>query len=713
MELPQRPAWPAEAGDPPHAHGAPSGVVAESPPGTPSAPLPPAPTDSPQATADRPPWISILASTCLIMGETMVFLLLFSDIFYGAEVFNALSVNSANAYACVNGSFLLFVLIYVLDFSYWKGSTGVLLRRVFTFLCFAGAVVGALLYTNVYPELPLAMLFLVIPLSAFVMRDVLFRRMPVAMLLYTMSFNFCLSASVSIIIWAAWMVDGNQWSHENQEEWAEYLKCDERENREDDATSGGVCRAVVILWISPVALFGSLSVLSSTCLLLGRSIQQSLRLNTSAYTAESGDTGTKSPASPGSPEQKASHLAASIIARLLKGSVAMGLIGMYSSATLVGGELGMTKAFYAMCLAMLLAILILCVVSFSWQVVEASISQNKLVRKLVSMLQSQVGRGFLVFIGTPLFVVVLILSFLNQRVRLLRNAYGCSSVAIKQEDKKQLFTSLMTSQLRSMAAWPWFEILSWAASWAIIFGWVLSGYVITLAYLIFASLIYFLKYQASLHWMVVSVIFFFFGEFMFLNPAIPGPAVYLTAGVLLVPIMVDADEPTGDIIPPLMWACGLCYIMKLVAHVGQQKIFGETLGSKPSVRSLVSPNSTTMRAIRYVLEQRGLSIGKLLVLCGGPDWPTSVLCGLLKLNMWQMLLGLTPMIFFIAPSVAAGAFQYYGPNWGGVWDSLSAFLIQFVLVLAAALMGLALYFIDQASTHHADELAAYPLDEEV
>jgi len=228
---------------------------------------------------------------------------------------------------------------------------------------------------------------------------------------------------------------------------------------------------------------------------------------------------------------------------------------------------------------------------------------------------------------------------------------------------------------------------------------------------------------------------------MFLNPAIPGPAVYLTAGVLLVPIMVDADEPTGDIIPPLMWACGLCYIMKLVAHVGQQKIFGETLGSKPSVRSLVSPNSTTMRAIRYVLEQRGLSIGKLLVLCGGPDWPTSVLCGLLKLNMWQMLLGLTPMIFFIAPSVAAGAFQYYGPNWGGVWDSLSAFLIQvqissfcdfrigshnggtgtpsrlvnwqFVLVLAAALMGLALYFIDQASTHHADELAAYPLDEEV
>ena len=76
-----------------------------------------------------------------------------------------------------------------------------------------------------------------------------------------------------------------------------------------------------------------------------------------------------------------------------------------------------------------------------------------------------------------------------------------------------------------------------------------------------------------------------------------------------------------------------------------------------------------------VLRQPGLGFGKCSILCGGPDWPTSVLCGILKLNVWQMVVGLTPMFFYVAPSVVAGAFQYYGPSWGGTWDSLAAFLL--------------------------------------
>uniref|UniRef100_A0A7S3AMS7 Uncharacterized protein n=1 Tax=Haptolina ericina TaxID=156174 RepID=A0A7S3AMS7_9EUKA len=153
--------------------------------------------------------------------------------------------------------------------------------------------------------------------------------------------------------------------------------------------------------------------------------------------------------------------------------------------------------------------------------------------------------------------------------------------------------------------------------------------------------------------------------------------------------------------------------MKLVAHVGQQKLFGEAMGTRASVRAAVSPNSTSMRAIRFVLEQKGLTLGKMMTLCGGPDWPTSVLCGLLRLKCSQMVLGLTPMIFFVLPSVLAGAFQYYGPSWGGSWESLAAVLLQVVVVLSCVLMILALYFIEKAITQHADEIAAYPLDKEV
>jgi hypothetical protein len=62
------------------------------------------------------------------------------------------------------------------------------------------------------------------------------------------------------------------------------------------------------------------------------------------------------------------------------------------------------------------------------------------------------------------------------------------------------------------------------------------------------------------------------------------------------------------------------------------------------------------RAIEKILKVRGLSIGKVAVLVGGPDWPTSVTCGILKLNIPQMLLGTAPVFFVSSPCVMAGAF---------------------------------------------------------
>ena len=49
------------------------------------------------------------------------------------------------------------------------------------------------------------------------------------------------------------------------------------------------------------------------------------------------------------------------------------------------------------------------------------------------------------------------------------------------------------------------SVLSWASFWSIVFGWVLAGYAVTVAYMIFAGLIYLLK-SSGIHWMAVSVI---------------------------------------------------------------------------------------------------------------------------------------------------------------------------------------------------------------
>eukprot|EP01048_Picozoa_sp_COSAG05_P029920 COSAG05_NODE_10106_length_582_cov_25.541850_1_plen_67_part_10 len=67
----------------------------------------------------------------------------------------------------------------------------------------------------------------------------------------------------------------------------------------------------------------------------------------------------------------------------------------------------------------------------------------------------------------------------------------------------------------------------------------------------------------------------------------------------------------------------------MLAITMQQKIIGGGLGTKVGVRSAVGVNSTAVRAIKLVLsDPKCLTLGKVAILVGGPDWPTSVLTGI-------------------------------------------------------------------------------------
>ena len=184
-----------------------------------------------------------------------------------------------------------------------------------------------------------------------------------------------------------------------------------------------------------------------------------------------------------------------------------------------------------------------------------------------------------------------------------------------------------------------------------------------------------------LPYLLVIVIFVLIGLAMFLIPVVPGPAVYLTAGVLVVPLgkssflamdgatnsssSFDACSATAGAEEGTAWAfwascavaCALSFTLKLVAHVLQQKLIGENFRSRVSVRAFVGPNTVQMKAARYILSQPGITLAKSSILCGGPDWPTSVICGLLGLDCCSMLAGLTPIIVFTTPGTLLGAFM--------------------------------------------------------
>merc|ERR1712039_668888 len=83
---------------------------------------------------------------------------------------------------------------------------------------------------------------------------------------------------------------------------------------------------------------------------------------------------------------------------------------------------------------------------------------------------------------------------------------------------------------------------------------------------------------------------------------------------------------------------------------------GYAAGQLVKVQQFVGVDKVPTRAMERVLKERGMKLGKVCILVAGPDFPTSMLCGILKLNIPQMLLGTLPVILVsIIPQVLVGA----------------------------------------------------------
>ena len=68
-----------------------------------------------------------------------------------------------------------FLLLYVLDISYWRGPLGVILRRVCTIGFCILVAIYAMLSFNDYPYLPLAVAMLTLPVMAYMLQSSIYR----------------------------------------------------------------------------------------------------------------------------------------------------------------------------------------------------------------------------------------------------------------------------------------------------------------------------------------------------------------------------------------------------------------------------------------------------------------------------------------------------------------------------------------------------------
>lgn len=190
----------------------------------------------------------------------------------------------------------------------------------------------------------------------------------------------------------------------------------------------------------------------------------------------------------------------------------------------------------------------------------------------------------------------------------------------------------------------------------------------------------------------VSTAIFIIGTLLFLLPPTPGPPVYMVTGIV---ITASALRAQWSFSAALALATALGFAMKLSFVAVAQKCIGEPLGNSTSVRRMVGVHTVEVRAIEVILSAPTLTLPKVLMLVGGPDWPVAVMCGILQLNVGQILLGVSPVLLQgVFPCVLSGALLFVA----GDKPELKA-LAETCLGVAAGLQAvtlfLACYFVQE------------------
>lgn len=418
------------------------------------------------------------------------------------------------------------------------------------------------------------------------------------------------------------------------------------------------------------------------------------------------------------------------LVRAAAGLVGAGLAAMYVQAAVSGANSELANSVLMLALALVLLVAVLVGSSVGWSLMHQQLLAVPLVRRAASKASESmdavrdlppVGRAFalvavfgdwakalLFFGGWAPFALYLGVAALQQRVRELAwLPRGAAEWADAREGgvrvrRGDALTPAARAMLEFVRAWEWSSVLSKACTIGIVvmvmnvgFGKILN---VVISWLIEVLL------RADVSLGVVVGAYIGIGFFLFMLPPVPGPAVYLM-GAFLIPRFTDFWAG-------IALATALSFTLKMITTAVQQVLIGERLGHSVAVRSFVGYNTLTMRAIRHVLAKPGWSAGKLCILVGGPDWPTCVACGILRLNLFEILLGNAPQIVNIFAVTLAGGFQLRRSE-GGLWLTLSSLTLGLASAVLIAMFAAAAHYIEVAALEHRDALEALPRDEAV
>jgi len=536
------------------------------------------------------------------------FLLLYSTMGYGIDVYAELSKPGNYAIAWYLGvvSLAWLAVMFLVD-AFDQSLSSPLAQRNVTILTSIPCItlfVASLLSVEYYVSAPIVLFVIFKLLVGKVIRDQVCPHVGLKQYMLHTGYGNIAFTFVTLLAWVIWMyVWDKQW--DDTEMFAAHhveLRCD----RYVHSLEWSRCKAAYLLWGMPL-LIGIL------CFFYGIA---------SLYLSR---------------EQGA-------VKMIMIQFLTLGM-GLWVSISISGAEMGLADDILQFGVLFCTLLMVVSVNIIGFDNLRDKISGMKIASKLQGYAHSNPAKGLIIVLCMPIMPFILVLSM---GIRVMRKM-GLSFAPYRRDEDKEM--KWLTRYTWRTFTWLWgtdtTSVLTWACYIAIFYfvcdvG-VGKGAVLFLGYMI--------SIMKELNPGVVVVCFFILGVSMFLLPPVPGPPVYLTGGVLVVGAMEDSMGFWGATIICIF----VCWFTKLFSCAMQQKLFGENLGGYVGVRYAVGINSIQMRAIRYCLMQPGLSIPKIAILCGGPDWPTSVLCGILGVPLKEAMVGTSPvLVLYLAYTVMAG-----------------------------------------------------------
>lgn len=645
---------------------------------------------------------------------TALYFVAFTKFGYGLQIFYFLSEH-ASYYGYWLGLLLVpyAFLLYLYDFYYWdnEGKCGDIAKKVCVAILAIGMSVVSILVASDFPYAPICLYVIMLPLWMIVIGEMFYSNIRLKRFITWLSGPLLLLSMLVFTSWIVWILwdEKNEWNPTIGLSEADDSGCDPDFEQYPDCQDedGGVCFTFTnsdtvihfpegcdkscvavydaclntfILWAGPL--------LASCGLLFLSYFSTFLRVD-------------------GSTEQD--------VVKFGKLWLSL-LFGTWVYASLSGAAVGISTALAFLTFSGFIASAVFLAVSYSNLERRAQFQQTM---ELISDRFSSwfdVARGLLVVTCSPIFIVYMFISALKQRIRRISfcniSNQPVESKSLKNVVGSELFTVECRRQLREIQAWNKSNVFTYAMYWGILF----MSVAVIVAKFTLLFLAWMIDITSSMSLVTVTGVLFAVGLFMFLLPPISGVPIYIVLGMVILPAGRDQLGIWGC----FGYAVAVSLLLKLTACAIQQKLIGELLRHVVGVRRLCGINTTVVKATKLNLKEKGLGLAKVSILVGMPDWPTSVLCGIMGLPLIPILVGTLPVVILIAPTILIGFFSYMSnltnPDdtpefpWAG---TLAAIITAVTALVQFGAMIIAAYYVEQTTSNRAQEIEDLPTDEEV